>query len=253
MQKAIFVLFLTTITVLNSCKKDREDTIAPSVFLVRVNGAAEQTSVGAGTTITFYAEIKDNTNLKQFKVDIHNAFDGHGHRNTPFSTQLIYNISGTAVYETKSIDISSTASAGPYHIVVTAVDEAGLESNIYQYDLTITQSGQPVITVTSPNMSSVIAVNANDTIAMTGTITDNIDMDSVMIYLENESSGTKLYDETFALAGTADTLWNFTELATQLKYIIIPGASATGAYGLVLKAFDNDGNVTLVEADVTVQ
>lgn len=240
-----FLLFaFSAATILSSCKKDREDTIAPSVFLVRVNGADGQTSVGAGDTITFYAEIKDNVNLKQYQIDIHDAFDGHDHRNATYSTQLVYNVSGTAVYETKTIIIPSTAYSGPYHIVVTAVDEAGLSSNVYQYDLTITQAEQPVLTITSHNVDSIIAINANDTIYLAGTVTDNTDLDSVNIWLQN-SVGIKVYTEENYLAGASDALFTINSPVT--------GAIIAGAYKLVFRIRDNDGNLVIKETDVNVQ
>lgn len=244
MKHLVLILIAGSTLLFDSCKKDREDTIAPSVFIVRVNGAAEQTTISAGDTITIYSEIKDNVNLSQFRIDIHDNFIEHSDRNTAFSSQLTYSISGTAVYETKTIIIPTTASSGPYHIVVSALDEAGLESNIYQYDLTIIQAGQPVITVTSHNIDSTITINVNDTINLVGTVTDDIDLDSVKIWLEN-SAGAKIYSIDSYLAGSSDTLSNITTPVT--------GAIAVGTYSLIFRMLDSDGNYTMKETEVTVQ
>lgn len=243
MNKILLFSAFSTALFLGSCKKDRPDTIAPSVFLVRVNGAAESGTAAAGSTITFYAEIKDNVNLKQFKVDIHDAFDGHDDRNTPYSVQYVYSISGTAAFETKSISIPATASSGPYHIKVTALDEAGMESNIYQYDLTVTQTGQPVINITSHNLDS-LYINAGDTLNLAGTVTDDVDIDSVNIYLENPS-GTNIYSQLNGLPGAADVLYNVSSAVT--------GATTSGTYILIIRASDNDGNMTIIRKNVNVQ
>ena len=128
--------------------------------------------------------------------------------------------------------------------MVTAVDEAGLESNIYQYDLTITQTDQPVLNITSHNVDSIIAINANDTIYLAGTVTDNIDLDSVNIWLKN-SIGVKVYNEENYLAGTTDTLYTINSG--------VFGAIIAGSYKLVFRIRDSDGNLHIKETDVTVQ
>ena len=75
-------------------------------------------------------------------------------------------------------------------------------------------------------------------------MTDNIDLDSVNIWLKN-SIGVKVYNEENYLAGTTDTLYTINSG--------VFGAIIAGSYKLVFRIRDSDGNLHIKETDVTVQ
>ncbi len=252
-KKHIALGLLLVAGVWTGCKKDEDpDATRPQINSATANGEASALTVTAGSTLQFSINAYDDRELKQVKIDIHDSFDGHEHRNTPFSSQTIYTVSGTSASISPTVNIPSTAASGPYHIEIYCIDASGNEALNYEIELEITQVGQPVLNVSSPDLSGELDHVPGDTIFITGNITDDIDLEEVWIKLENEDTGAELYNETFDLSASTVTTWNFTELATQNKYIIIPAGAALGHHGLVIRAKDSDGNVLFVETHVHV-
>lgn len=249
------VLYLLVLaTMISSCRKEDPDTERPTINSVSINGSTSSVTVSAGSSLNFSIALSDNIALKQLKIDIHDNFDGHGHSpNIPFSTQRIYDLSGTSVTSTPSILIPSTAASGPYDIIISLIDASGNEAIQREIELTITQNGQAVIDITSPSLATEWEYSPGDTIFISGTISDDIDIEDIDISLENETTGAVLYDEEFEQTGVADVLWNFNELNLQSKWIIIPSGASLGHHGLVIKVTDNDANVTRIEIHVHVE
>lgn len=247
------VLPLLVSVALFSCKKEDPDTQKPVISSVSVNGLSTASlSVSAGSSLSFEIGLSDNIELKQVKIDIHDAFDGHHHAmNIPFSSQTIYNISGTSLNFTTVINVPSDAAAGPYHIEIYCIDGSGNEAISVERELSITQSGQAVINVTSPDLSAEVDVIPGDTIHLAGTVTDDIDIATIDIHLENEDLGSIVFDQAFTLSGSSDTLWNFSEVENQGYFIILP-AGITGHHHLRIAVTNSDNNMTVVEQHVHV-
>ena len=252
--KKILVFSLAIVVFLSACKKEDPDTEKPIISAVTVNGNTSSVTLSAGSTLSFSISATDNIDLKQIKIDIHDAFDGHIHSpNVPFSSQTIYNVSGKSTTITPSIQIPSIAASGPYDILIYAIDASGNEAVIKELELIITQAGQAVIDITSPNLALDWDYSIGDTIFITGTITDDIDLSDIDISPENEDTGALIYDEEFPQVGTTDTSWDFNELNLQSKWIIIPATASLGHHGLVIMVTDSDANVTRIEVHVHVQ
>ncbi len=248
------LLLATIILVMGvwGCKKEKPDTEKPVIAMVKINNQGSgQINVAAGSIMQIYVSITDNKNLKQFKIDIHDAFDGHGHRaNAPFSVQNIYTISGTSFSDTKNINIPANAASGPYHLTVYAIDESGNEASFYELDFNITQTGQPVINISSPDINNDIEVSPTDTIHISGNITDDIDLEE--IHIELVKSVTAIYDETFDLSAGTIVNWDFNELIIQNKQIIIPANATAGHYDLIIKVKDNDANLSVLTLHIDI-
>ena len=252
--KKAFLFSLTLAVLVASCKKEDPDTEKPVINSLTVNGNTSSVTLSAGSTLSFSISASDNIDLKQIKIDIHDAFDGHSHSpNVPFSSQTIYNVSGKSATITPSIQVPAIAASGPYDILVYAIDASGNEAVIREVELIITQAGQAVIDITSPSLALDWDYAIGDTIFITGTITDDIDLSDIDISLENEDTGALIYDEEFPQVGTTDTTWDFNELNLQSKWIIIPATASLGHHGLVIMVTDSDANVTRIEVHVHVQ
>jgi uncharacterized membrane protein len=249
--KNLLLLALVPGIFLLSCKKD-SDTTKPVINSMTINGiSGSDHTIAAGSTLNFVINVSDDIALKQLKIDIHDNFDGHAH-NVAFSTQQIYSVTGTSNAFNASILVPSNASAGPYDVIVYLIDESGNEANFLEVGLEITQAGQPVVTINSPDISLPLVYNPGDTIAIDGWITDDVDLDEIHLILERESDGLEIYNEEFLQSGATDLMWNFSELVTQNKYIIIPSGAALGDYGLVIRATDIETNVTFIELEIEV-
>ncbi|QQS30203.1 MAG: DUF4625 domain-containing protein [Sphingobacteriales bacterium] len=241
-----------------SCTKD-QDTEAPEISGSKINGLDENIEIGAGTEMVITATFTDNEGLQQFKIDIHDAFDGHAHGKTEdytmFSYQQVYSISGTMAQETQSIAVPENATAGPYHCVLTAIDAKGNESDFVELDLILTNTGQAMIEVVSPDFSQEMEAVKGEVLTLTGTITDNDDLVSVKIELgEEEEHGhgkttesEPIYEMTFELPGNNDTTWDMNN-----AQILIPSNAASGHYILTMSAIDSDGNMSFKKGEVHI-
>ena len=258
--RSLLLLLAVVSLAFFGCKKEDPDTEKPVITSATVNGVDHDIEVNAGATAAFQLTITDNKNLKQWKLDMHDDFDSHSHGktlvNTPFSTINIYEISGTSVTSNQTITIAADAASGPYHAVLTALDAEGNESNFVELEINVVQTGQPVITVTNPDLSAENHLHHGDTIHMAGTITDDVDLEEILISLEEggahahgKTGEAPLYEQEWDLTGSSDTSWDFSTLVSEGKEIIIPAGAETGTYELVIVAKDSDGNYTIVEGE----
>lgn len=114
---------------------------------IEILSPQNETEFSVGDTLKIAVKLQDNVALKSYKVEIHNAFDGHGHTHelapksaeaddhdheaeTPFS----YNHTGQ-IADGKSefllnlaAPISTDAAEGEYHLIVHCTDSSGNEA-----------------------------------------------------------------------------------------------------------------------------
>ncbi|MCS6904570.1 MAG: DUF4625 domain-containing protein [Bacteroidia bacterium] len=155
----LIIVSLSLLLAIWSCKKD-EDKPKPVVDNTRpiisnvTTGKADNT-FQVGQTIQLRARLSDDTELGQYKVEIHENFDGHSHgktsSTTPFEYKKIVNISGKAHDLVQDIKIPENAASGPYHLLIYCLDKQGNEAEFVLIDLNITNSSQPVINITRIN------------------------------------------------------------------------------------------------------
>ncbi len=109
-----------------ACEDDEPiDTTAPTITMEEP-GAGEM--FDAGSTIHFDALFQDDVALGTFSLVIHDNFDGHGHGRTEvsaFGFDESFELTGTSDDVHEDIDVTSDATAGPYHLIVEAIDAAG--------------------------------------------------------------------------------------------------------------------------------
>ena len=90
-----------------------------------------------GAAVHFEMELSDDTELRSYKVDIHNNFDGHNHTKAVFETvdftySKSWDVSGlknTLVHH-HEIVIPENATPGNYHLMVYCTDKAGNETYV---------------------------------------------------------------------------------------------------------------------------
>lgn len=247
--KKVFLTFTALSLVFVSCKKETDET-APTLSNVMIDGATSKT-VAAGGSFTVTASIADDVELGQVKVDIHDAFDGHEHKSfVRFSQVDILDISGTSHSLSHNVTLPAGANSGPYHVIVQAIDAEGNESALGEVSLTITNSGQPVVNATNPDLTQSQAVTPGSTWSLNGTVTDDIDIAEIEIKLEEEGDhdhkSTPLFDADFDLTGSSDTSWDFQNDGN--LNIAIP-SNADGHFVLIIKVLDSDGNMTVFESE----
>ncbi|MCC8146177.1 MAG: DUF4625 domain-containing protein [Bacteroidales bacterium] len=136
------LLFLATIIVsislFTSCNDNDGDTTPPVINLIT---PAEGAVLTIGSPVELEMEVSDNEGLKSYKINIHNAFDGHDHDKSlksqeetiAFSYDKVWNDIGglkEAKIQHAEIFITANATPGKYHLIVYCTDASKNESYI---------------------------------------------------------------------------------------------------------------------------
>lgn len=261
--KKFAILFVAALPVFAACKKEDPDLDPPVIAEYKINDEDHDIEVAAGSEMHVDLVFTDNEELREYKIDIHDAFDGHEHGKvssiTRFSFQQTYAINGKQATEHQDVDIPAESAAGPYHAIVRVIDEEGNEGEFGELIIHITHPDQPVINVTSPDFSDEVHAPKGSTFTLTGTITDNNDLEEIFIVIKEEDDhghgkvqSGELYEADFDLTGSNDTSWDFAEISNQGKDIVIPSTAETGYYKLEVVAKDAEGHMTVWEKEIHV-
>ncbi len=128
-------IFFAAIIAFSGCKKDDQDNEKPTITL---NSPVEGEVILAGTDtsiICLNAVFSDDVQLKEYKINIHNAA-GHGHKSTlaTWDTTIIHSLDGKSRIVDFDIDLShfNRADTARYHYMVYCLDQAGNESMVYR-------------------------------------------------------------------------------------------------------------------------
>ncbi|MGY6562629.1 MAG: DUF4625 domain-containing protein [Luteibaculaceae bacterium] len=164
MKKHVLWSVAAATLLFTACNRDNDeqDLTAPSIHNFEMRNAAGNTvrQVAQGESITFSATVNDETELREFKLDVHGEFDGHAHRDAAHRELVhikIIPISGTEAQISEVItfehDDNTPVRAGIYHAVAKAIDASGNEAAFRLIEFTVTNQVMPLITVTGTNMS----------------------------------------------------------------------------------------------------
>lgn len=243
MKKNIFVLLGVALLAF-SCKK--ADSEKPTISDVKVNGSASIIDVSPGEAITVTAQISDNEELSQFKIDIHHDFDGHSHKimTVRFSEIRIKDISEGTYSLSELFTIPANASSGAYHGTILAVDKEGNQSENSLFWFDIVRAEQPAINLNVP-----LTVNASESFGITGDITGSVNLSAVYIKVTSESSGNSLYSQTFNIASSETMTWN---PETDASISIAVPSGTTGNLKFRVRVEDIDGNNSIFEQQIVV-
>lgn len=251
---ALLLAMVAAITF-QSCSKD-EDTEKPNIVAVTL----EDEFVAAGDEIGFDLSVTDNEGLKEYKIDIHDDFDGHSHGKTAnydkFETVIINQISGLSFNDHVHIDVPANTMAGPYHVNVYVLDKDGNQSDTKTLTVYITNAGMANISVTNMSETAENDITPGSSVTLQGTVTAgtaNIEEIGVVVAKDDNHSHGKVagddeifeWDQDFA---TPVASWNFADLGA----IAIP-ANAAGHYKLEVKAKDVNGNIAIKHYEMHVE
>ena len=164
---SIFTLALSLV-ILTACNKECEDCPgqAPSSDvtkpIITVQTPVNEFTLTAGDTLYFRARFTDDRELGQYKIDIHNADDGHSHGKKNgaapfFEYQTIITLSGVQSEQVVAIPVPAASAAGKHHLIVTAVDKAGNEANFQEVDFYLINPEDtmpPTVTLTHPDVAA---------------------------------------------------------------------------------------------------
>ncbi len=165
------VLLLAVIPVFTACDNDDENTDLESPAIELIHPELRE-MIPAGEPVMVEATFTDNMELATFSIDIHNAFDDHGHGRIyedPDLQEFVYKnnfeLPATTMYTVileNEIRIVDNAFAGPYHFIVQAIDGQG-NATSYQDDSTV----EIEILITNESMANITLSNlVNDRLSI---------------------------------------------------------------------------------------
>lgn len=232
MKKISIILLSVLATGLISCRKT--DKEKPTFSLV---SPSDSLVVEAGTEIPFNATFFDNEALSQYKIDIHENFEGHSHDKyiaQIWNRIIIGNLSGIEQSENFVIQVPDSAAAGWYHFLLTAVDASGNQSELAVKSLYVRNNADtvaPSISVDSPSENQTLALGTG--ITLNANITDNERIYIIRTRVRRPNSANTLYQSN-------DTLTNPVTQFNLIKEIPTNGAAWTsGNYILTVTAYDS--------------
>lgn len=134
-----FVLSAIMSVSFSACDEDEADTTKPVITL---DEPEDGDSLRIGESIHFECDFSDDEALGSYLIEIHNNFDGHGHK---ISSSQTRGEDTEAFYFKKSYDISNlrnthvhhhdivipeNATPGAYHLIVYCTDAAGNQAMV---------------------------------------------------------------------------------------------------------------------------
>lgn len=130
---AVIAGLVSAFLLIGCTRQDREKPIA------RIVNLPDSVWIKSGDTLHLEMHFTDNERLAQYKIDIHNNFDGHDHpkiyRARPWSRIIIGSLSGREQHIHLDIAVFDSAAAGLYHLMLRAVDALGNESEFVLKEL----------------------------------------------------------------------------------------------------------------------
>lgn len=255
--KKILLSSAVIVTLFACNKKEDKDVTAPFIEKFSINEKTEDVTAQAGSKLHFYFKVTDNQELREIKIDLHDAFDGHTHGRVSsfakFSTTKVYALSGRSFEGHEDIDISTDALAGPYHVLARALDKEGNQSGLQEIEnFIITNNHQAkIIDLVTPakNTSNEIDVTKGGTLTLTATVEDSANvgtkgLDEIHIYAEEakHSHGRLAHSKLFEKEIKGASLTNPYRLN---ETFTISSHAEPKDYKLVIEVKDKDGNITL--------
>jgi hypothetical protein len=273
MKKQIFQIITFAIFLMfASCGGDEVDVTPPTMEAIaytptpvaaEICGTQEPTVflLTGGDQLVFDVIFSDNAALSQYKVDIHNNFDCHGHgggsapkvvvpnvenQTTDWTVLDIKDIVGTSAPVQRTLNVPQNVTAGNYHFQIQVVDESGNDNpaaNFFALKIKNPLDDlAPTITVEQPSTSS-FSVKKGDTIQFKGKVTDDRSLSDggngvlFLAYTDLSSGNTFTTNKVFVFDENVDKTFDY-----DFEYTI-PQTLTTGNYRYSLGANDGVRNV----------
>lgn len=135
---ALFAGLLSFTACNNDDDADSQDLMAPTFEISEFDASVDASQPDA--EIHFEGQFSDDKALGQYKIDIHDAFDGHDHGRTAataFTYDKVFELTGKQYTAHEHVEIPADAATGPYHFHIQFFDAAGNEGEIFAADLEI--------------------------------------------------------------------------------------------------------------------
>lgn len=250
------VLFLLLAGLLG-CDKASVDVTPPGVELLAstptpgtgdVCGSPSQRlfRLAGGDTLRLTLRLTDNEALSQYKVEIHQNFDCHGHAGKveDWSYLDLRDVSGTETEVSLAIPVPTDVSAGQYNYHYQLVDQAGNTTAYTEYyDLQVdnlTDTLAPRLRLDAPGAAHTQA--RETTLRLQGTLTDD------QLLAPGEKGRLELtYQQPDNARRFTATSWPIEQAEASYAFDLafdLPRTWPTGEYQFFLTGYDAVNNVS---------
>lgn len=257
----LFSQLLFIALIFSACSEEDVDVTDPTVSNILLNDLSEDIQVNPGSTMHFDAVFSDDVRLGEFKVDIHDNFDGHGHgrilSTVAWDTTFIVELIGKTQTVHEDIEIPANAATGPYHFNLQYFDDAGNEGELMTIEFEIVDpAAQPSIIITSPSPDAEYETTPGASFTLMATVADPDGLDEIHVELmeadEDHDHGRltseeALWEKEWDLSGES-----LTEMSIE-ESIMIPASAELGHYELKIKAKDKEGNYKVSKIEVHIE
>lgn len=268
-----YLFLLLTPFLFLSCDDDNGvDVTAPSMQIISLSpapapgeicGTTEDTvfTIRGGETLMAELVFSDNQALSQYKIDIHNNFDCHGHGGAAapgipvpnvgsltedWTVLSLEELSSQSETVTLSLKAPENITAGAYHFQIQVLDESGNDNPLANfYSIRAyhpVDEEPPTLTVESPADNSLTA-QKGETLRFEGQVTDNFSLSEggnglvFLSYTDLSSGNTFASDAFVAFDESVGQSYDF-ELAFE-----VPQTIQAGDYRVRIDAHDGVRNV----------
>ncbi len=283
MNKVLLLSAFSLVVFFSSCGKEEVDITPPSMEIISLSpvpvsaeicGTAEDTVflLRGGESLSFELLFRDESSLSQYKIDIHNNFDCHGHgggaapgisipnvsnQTTDWSELQIIGLSGEEQQVAQMLVAPENITAGNYHFQVQVIDEAGNDNPLANfYSIKALNPGDeepPSISVKAPT-SAALSIAKGEAVIFEGKVTDNHSLSEggngvlFLSYTDLSSGNNFVTDAVFPFDNNVGQSYPFSFSYT------IPNTLKAGSYRFYLRAHDGVRNVAeaaAFEVDIT--
>ncbi|MCP4440054.1 MAG: DUF4625 domain-containing protein [Aureispira sp.] len=254
-------LWFLSLLVLGACKKEIDTTApvfrlldsVPSVHSGDICGVTESNiiTIYTGDTLVWEVDMSDDQGLSQYKIDIHENFDCHGHRSPVtniWNVSEIVNISGTSLEDRLELVVPDNARAGNYHFQIRLLDESGNQGEVNYYSFKV-KNGQDTIAPSLALTNTLLTpkIQKGEQLHIEGSLSDNLSLEGgklELVYFTTSSNRQ--------VAVQQDVLATTTSHSFSIDYTIST-TLVDGVYDFYLYGYDAVGNVSAKAAlEVTI-
>lgn len=248
--------FLSATLLIQSCTES--DNTSPVIEMIGLSptpapglvcGQMEENVITLSSTDTleFTFRLTDDKELSQYKIDLHNNFDCHGHSGKTETTDWyvisIEDVVGSDQTITQQLPVPVDVTTGMYHFSIQATDAAGnnAQSTFFALNVTNADDTEAPVLSTSVPVSSNFSAQKGTSINFQGTLTDNNLLGAgtngrleLRYWSTTNQTVVTLFEEDIDNAVTETYNFNFDS--------DIPSTVADGTYIFELRAFDAVNN-----------
>jgi hypothetical protein len=282
MSRYLLVFALFTVLLFAACEESDVDITPPGMRILSTTpsfsthticGTTEDSVLllQGGEAIDFSVSFEDDKALSQYKIDIHNNFDCHGHgggatpgvsvpdvvnQTTDWSVLDIVALSGQQSQIDFNLPVPANVTAGNYHFQIQVLDESGNDNPLANfYSLSIKNPKDavaPILSTTQP--TGAVAIRKGESLNFKGSVSDNYSLSEggngllFLTYTDLSSGNTFTTDAVFPFDSSVSTTYDF-----DFDYTV-PTTLVAGDYLFTLRIHDGVRNVgEAVEFDVAVE